>query len=40
VPFTRGLASPGLFAFIGGTLFLLVAAWLHPMAVGPWRWIG
>jgi len=40
VPFTRGLASPGLFAFVGGTLFLLLAAWLHPMPVGPWRWIG
>lgn len=40
VPFTRGLASPGLFAFLGGTVLLLVAAWLHPMPVGPWRWIG
>ena len=40
VPFTRGLASPGLFAFFGGTLLLLVAAWLHPMPVGPWRWLG
>ena len=38
VPFTRGLASPGLFAFVGGTLLLLVATWLHPMPVGPWRW--
>lgn len=40
VPFTRGLASPGLFAFAGGTLLLLLASWLHPMPVGPWRWIG
>jgi uncharacterized membrane protein len=40
VPFTRGLASPGLFALIGGTLLLLLAAWLHPMPVGPWRWLG
>lgn len=40
VPFSRGLASPGLFAFLGGTVLLLVAAWLHPMPVGPWRWIG
>ena len=40
VPFTRGLASPGLFALVGGTVLLVVAAWLHPMPVGPWRWIG
>ena len=40
VPFTRGLASPGLFAFVGGTVLLLVATWLHPMPAGPWRWIG
>jgi uncharacterized membrane protein len=40
VPFTRGLASPGLFAFVGGTVLLLVATWLHPIPVGPWRWIG
>jgi uncharacterized membrane protein len=39
VPFTRGLASPGLFAFAGGTLLWLVAAWLHPIPVGPWRWL-
>jgi uncharacterized membrane protein len=40
VPFTRGLASPGLFAFVGGTLLLFLATWLHPLPVGPWRWIG
>ncbi len=40
VPFTRGLASPGMFAFVGGTVLLLAATWLHPMPVGPWRWIG
>jgi uncharacterized membrane protein len=39
-PFARGLASPGLFAFVGGTMLLLLATWLHPLAVGPWRWIG
>ena len=39
-PFARGLASPGLFAFVGGTLLLLLATWLHPMPIGPWRWIG
>ena len=40
VPFTRGLASPGLFALVGGTVLLLVATLLHPLPVGPWRWIG
>lgn len=40
VPFTRGLASPGLFALVGGTLLFLVATWLHPNPVGPWRWFG
>lgn len=40
MPFARGLASPGLFAFIGGTVLLLLATWLHPMPAGPWRWIG
>ena len=39
-PFARGMASPGLFAFVGGTLLLLLATWLHPMPAGPWRWIG
>ena len=40
VPFTRGLSSPGLFALTGGTVLLLLASWLHPLPVGPWRWIG
>lgn len=40
VPFTRGLASPGLFALIGGTALLFAATWLHPEPTGPWRWIG
>ena len=39
VPFTRGLAYPGTFAFVGGTVLWLVATWLHPMPVGPWRWL-
>jgi uncharacterized membrane protein len=39
-PFARGLASPGAFALIGGTVLMLLAAWLHPLPVGPWRWIG
>jgi uncharacterized membrane protein len=40
LPFSRGIAWPGAFAFIGGTLLFLLATWLHPMAVGVWRWIG
>ena len=40
VPFGRGVAWPGMMAFIGGTLLFLIATWLHPMPVGIWRWIG
>lgn len=40
LPFARGLRSPGLFAFVAGTVLLLVATWLHPGPAGPWRWIG
>jgi len=39
-PFTRGIANPGAFALVGGTLLFLVATWLHPVPVGIWRWIG
>jgi len=39
-PFARGLASPGTFALVGGTLLFLVATWLHPVPAGLWRWIG
>jgi uncharacterized membrane protein len=39
-PFARGLANPGAFALVGGTLLFLIATWLHPMPVGIWRWIG
>lgn len=39
-PFARGLAWPGLFAFLGGTILFVVAAWLHPIAVGPAQWFG
>ena len=35
-PFTRGIAYPGTFSLIGGTLLFLLATWLHPMPVGPW----
>lgn len=40
VPFGRGVAWPGLTAFLGGTLLFVAATWLHPMPVGIWRWIG
>ena len=40
VPFTRGLANPGAFALIGGTILFLLATWLHPMPVGIWRLVG
>ena len=29
VPFGRGLASPGMFALVGGTLVWLAATWAH-----------
>ena len=40
VPFTRGVAYPGTFALVGGTILYLAATWLHPIPVGVWRWIG
>jgi uncharacterized membrane protein len=40
IPFTRGIANPGLVAFIGGTLLFFAATWLHPIRAGFWRWIG
>jgi uncharacterized membrane protein len=40
VPFTRGLAYPGTIALVGGTIFFLLATWVHPMPAGIWRWIG
>lgn len=40
VPFARGLASPGLFALLAGTLLFVVATWLHPLPVGIWQWLG
>ena len=36
VPFGRGLAFPGWFAFVGGTILFLVATWAHPLPVGVW----
>ena len=40
VPFGRGIAWPGVAAFIGGTVLFLLATWLHPIPVGIWSWIG
>jgi uncharacterized membrane protein len=40
VPFTRGVANPGIVAFVGGTLLFFAATWLHPVPAGFWRWIG
>jgi uncharacterized membrane protein len=40
IPFTRGVANPGLVAIIGGTLLFLIATWAHPVPAGFWRWIG
>lgn len=38
-PFARGMAWPGAFAVLGGTLFFLLASWLHPMPVGVLHWL-
>jgi len=40
VPFTHGLANPGLVALVGGTLLFFAATWAHPVPAGFWRWIG
>jgi uncharacterized membrane protein len=40
VPFSRGVANPGIVALVGGTLLFLLATWAHPMPVGFWRLIG
>lgn len=40
VPFTKGIASPGAVALIGGTLLFFAATWVHPVPAGFWRWIG
>jgi len=40
IPFTRGIANPGMVSLIGGTLLFFVATWLHPVPAGFWRWIG
>ena len=40
IPFGRGFAHPGWFAFIGGSILYLGVTWLHPVRVGVWRWIG
>jgi uncharacterized membrane protein len=41
IPFARGLASPGAFALIGGTVLFLFATFAHgAIGAGPWRWLG
>lgn len=40
LPFARGIASPGAFAAVGGTILFFLATWLHPIPAGFWRWIG
>ena len=44
VPFTRGIANPGMVALVGGTLLFFLATWAHgALGAGPagfWRWIG
>jgi uncharacterized membrane protein len=39
IPFGRGPAAPGWFAFIGGTVLFVAATWAHPLPVGVWRWL-
>jgi uncharacterized membrane protein len=40
IPFARGFALPGWFAFLGGTAIFLGATWLHPLPIGLWQWLG
>ena len=40
IPFSRGVANPGLVAMLGGTLLFFLATWAHPVPAGFWRWIG
>lgn len=41
VPFGRGIASPGAFALLGGTVLFLFATFAHgAIGAGPWRWLG
>ena len=40
VPFIRGFSNPGPIALVGGTIFFLLATWLHPFPAGNWRWVG
>lgn len=39
IPFARGLALPGWFAFLGGTALFAFATWLHPLPVGMWAFL-
>lgn len=40
IPFSRGVANPGMVALLGGTLLFFAATWAHPAPAGFWRWIG
>jgi len=43
VPFARGLAWPGTFAAVGGTILFFAATWVHQpygAGAGLWRWFG
>jgi uncharacterized membrane protein len=40
IPFTRGVANPGMVALTGGTVLFFLATWAHPIPAGFWRWIG
>lgn len=39
-PFGRGLAAPGGFPLIAGTMLFLFLTWMHPIPAGFWRWVG
>jgi uncharacterized membrane protein len=39
VPFTRGVANPGIVALAGGTLLFVIATLAHPVSAGFWRWV-
>lgn len=40
IPFSRGVANPGLVALVGGTILFFLATWAHPMPAGFFRWVG
>jgi hypothetical protein len=43
IPFGTGVANPGMFALLGGTILFFAATWAHQpygAAAGFWRWFG